>query len=58
MCITWPKQYEQKWIKACLDFGILLRKLNIPIKTRYYEIIQLFNYQSFVNFCDKNANVI
>jgi hypothetical protein len=39
MCITWPKKSRKRkreWTKACSDFGIHPRKLNTPIKTRYF----------------------
>jgi hypothetical protein len=38
-CITWPKKSikkNQEWTKACSDSGIHPRKLNTPIKTRFF----------------------
>ncbi len=41
-CMTWLKKYgkgRHEWNKVCIDFGIRLRKLNTPIKTRYFKNI-------------------
>ncbi len=44
-CITWPKVFskgQQAWNKACINFGLRPKKLNMLVKTRYNYFLSFF----------------